>query len=111
MLNQVNPQDHPEHSYTWTAAEIEWIQERDVKWQEIVKQSRMPERLVALETALSRANSNGIYKGHSAAEWGNISAHQDQCIIGLQLLNTQLQAAWNAERNAEQALANLKELK
>ena len=111
MLNQVKPFDHPEHNFVWTDTEIDWIHNRDAKWQEFVNQSKMPERLVQLEAALSRANSNGIYKGRSAAEWGAIALAQEACIARLQIFAGNLQEAWDSEREVELALAELKELK
>ena len=111
MLNQVKPQDHPEHSFVWTDTEIDWIHNRDAKWQEFVNQSKMPERLVQLEAALARANTQVIHKGRYASEWAELAEEQDKCIIGLKSLTDKLKAAWEEERNVSAALAKLQELK
>ena len=110
MINAVTSQDHPDHSYVWTAAELEWIANRDAKWQELLNQSKMPARLVALEDALNNANSHAIYKGRNAIEWAKIASAQEAYITRLQIFTGKLQEAWDSEREAELSLAELKEL-
>lgn len=110
MLNQIRPEDHPEHNFVWTDTEIDWIHNRDAKWQEFVNQSKMPERLVHLEAALNNANSHAIYKGRNATEWAKIASAQEAYIARLQIFTGKLQEAWDSERQAELSLAELKEL-